>query len=226
MRRPPGPSPGYARVTRRGGKALPAIVAGLAAFIATGATADTVYLRNGRVIHAETTEVVDGNLVLSQYGGTVSIPLAAVDRVEKDDTSERRTREPASAAGAEPAATGVDAPEDVATANEPETGSPADLAVNAAGTPGHPWSKPEYWIERIVEVDDRIERVQAELDRLPYYSEVDQRVIISGQIMYFVAERARWETFMKRLQARRDELERGARRAGVPPGDLRAVRRR
>ena len=172
------------------------------------ATADTVYLKNGRVIHTARTRIENGMLVFSQHGGTVSIPMSAVERVERNTNVERAAAAPPESAAA--------------------TGSETALAPTGSrrASAAYPWDGAEYWAERLIEVDRRIERVENELDRLPAYSEVDQRVILSGQIMYFVAERAKWEGFHARLLNMRDELERSARKAGIAPGALRKARQR
>lgn len=197
--------------TTGGADLLRLVVFSIAAFagpvIATAA-ADTVYLKNGRVIHTEWTRVEDGMLVLSQHGGTVSIPLHTVDRVARDTNVESTAAIP---------------PESTA-ANLAEAAAVPAATPPAAAT--YPWDSVGYWAERLIEIDRRIERIEGELERLPVYSEVDQRVIISGQIMYFVAERAKWEGFHVRLVRLRDELERSARKAGIAPGALREARQR
>lgn len=76
--------------TFRAGSRLPSlfVAAGLClllAFSAGIAGADSIYLKNGRVIH--TTDVrVDGDQVLFlQHGSEQTIPLSLVDRIEKDE---------------------------------------------------------------------------------------------------------------------------------------------
>ena len=172
------------------------------------ATADTVYLKSGRVIHTAHTRVENGMLVFSQHGGTVSIPMSAVERVERNTNVEPTAAAP---------------PESVAAA-----GSETALAPKGPrrASAVYPWDAAEYWAERLIEIDRRIERVEGELDRLPAYRETDQRVIVSGQMMYFIAERAKWEGFHARLLNMRSELERSARKAGIAPGALRKARQR
>jgi len=207
--------------------------------------ADSIYLMNGRVIHTESVRIEGGNVIFRQYGGTVSIPRASVLRIERDATSSPPARraqpaaDPTEGLAAEPtgkvaapgaaaegshagvraagSAAGQEPPGESATGQEPPAGSaaPAD----------HPWETAAYWLEQLAAVDERIERVEAELARLPVYSELERRQIVSGQIMYFAAQRDKWEAFRERLQAQRRELERSARKAGILPGVLREARR-
>ena len=64
------------------------------------AGADTVYLKNGRVIHTARTRVENGMLVFSQLGGTVSIPMSAVERVERNTAVEPAPAAPPESAAA------------------------------------------------------------------------------------------------------------------------------
>ena len=191
------------------------------------AAADTIYLTNGRVIRSESVRVVGDLVIFRQFGGEVTIPAASVLRIVEDDEREETT------AAAEVAATGSptgDAPAVTASAasasNDPAT-VPTDSATGGApAVPGnnrsHESYQPEYWIERIRDTDERIERVQAELDRLPLYDEVDKRLLrFSGQALYFMRERERWDKVMRGLQQTRKQLTAGARRAGITPGALR-----
>ena len=93
--------------------------------------------------------------------------------------------------------------------------------TTATSEPATSLDTADYWIERINEVDARIERVQTELDRLPAYTATDKRLFFGGQIRYFIAEREKWESLMSSMQLRRGQLLRGARKASVTPGALR-----
>ena len=135
------------------------VIAALAVPAVAGA--DTVYLKNGRVIHTARARVENGMLVFSQLGGTVSIPMSAVERVERNTNVE-----PAAAA-----------PPESAAAAGPEAASVPTGSRRASAA--YPWDGAEYWGERLSEIDRRISRVENELDRLPAYSEVDQRVLLS-----------------------------------------------
>lgn len=186
------------------------------------AGADTIYLVNGRTIHTASAGVQDDRVVFRQFGGTVSIPLSQVLRIVKDNAVEGRVvrSDPTPGEGATVDPVGPASPAS-------DTG-PAATASGSGPTPGAGsaavggMSTAEYWIDRINQVDARIERVRAELDHLPLYSEADQRLFrFSGQIRYFIAERDKWERLMSGMQLRRRQLVNGARKAGITPGALR-----
>ncbi len=52
---------------------------------ASNASADSVYLKNGRVIRTASAHVDGQHVVFTQYGGEHSIPLSVVERVVVDD---------------------------------------------------------------------------------------------------------------------------------------------
>jgi len=170
----------------------------------TPAVADTIYLTNGRTIRTDSVRIEAGRVIFRQLGGEVSIPLDAVVKIVTDNETEEAGRPAYPATEAPPAAT-------------------ADRPPAAATTPAHPSNDAAYWIERITDVDGRIARVQSELDALPFYDEVDQRLLrFSGQARYFIAKREKWDAMMQRLQLTRKQLLHGARTAGITPGALRA----
>lgn len=198
----------------------------VAAFAASSVAADTIYLKSGRVIRTESVRIEGNKVVFSQYGGTLSIPLAAVERIEEDANvgpvarstqSVEEYRERAAARPGEPGAT--------PGASEVPTGAAQQVGAGAEAVPEDtevlPWETPEYWIEQIKEVDERIEVVEAQLDRVPTYTELEKRQFFGGNMLYWVAEREKWEGYLERFQARRDELLLSARKAGITPGQLR-----
>ena len=225
--------------------AIVALLTAIGLIAADGVVADTIYLVNGRVIHTESVRIEGGNVIFRQYGGSVSIPRASVLRIERDATSSpppRRAQpaaDPTQGLAAEPtgkvaapdaAAEGSDAgvrAAESAAGQEPPGGSAAgqEPPEGSAAPADRPWETAAYWLEQLAAVDERIERVEAELARLPVYSELERRQIVSGQIMYFAAQRDKWEAFRERLQSQRRELERSARKAGILPGVLREAHR-
>lgn len=58
------------------------------------AAADSIYLKNGRVIRTPRTEVVGDKLVFLQYGAEITIPMDLVDRIELDDQIEEAPSPP------------------------------------------------------------------------------------------------------------------------------------
>ena len=205
--------------------ALALVLASPTTLLATPGTAttDTIYLTSGRVIHTGSTRVADGHVHFSQFGGTVSIPLEQVERIVEDANVERATAPMVPDVHNVPAAPAAPSAPMVPTSETtPGTSATATASTPANATPSQPWDQPEYWISRIKEVDQRIARVQSELDRLPNYDDVEQRMFrFSGQVMHFVAERKKWEGFLRQLQLSRRQLLEGARKAGIAPGALR-----
>jgi hypothetical protein len=190
------------RRARKPLRALAGILVGTTTILAPAAplAADTIYLANGRVIHTESARIEENRVVFRQFGGEVSIPRAAVARVVGDDKVERVSEK----------------------APGPLRDAGSGVAVVVPEAPSHASQNPEYWIERIQDVDERIARVEAELARLPSYDEVDRRLLrFSGQALYFMAERDKWEAMLRDFQATRRGLLEAARRAGITPGALR-----
>jgi hypothetical protein len=169
------------------------------------AVADSIFLTNGRVIHTEHARVEGDRVVFRQYGGEVSIPRSAVLRIVDNDEAERsEARQPAATA---------------------RTAGAAALATSDA--PAHPSEDVDYWAKLIRDVDGRIARAQAEIDRLPHYDAADRFILrYSGQALYFMAEHDKWEAMLRSFKLTRRQLLEGARKAGVTPGALRDALRR
>ena len=53
--------------------------------VASATLADTIHMKNGRIIRTAETRIVDDRVVFTQFGKEVSIPLSLVDRVVEDD---------------------------------------------------------------------------------------------------------------------------------------------
>lgn len=60
------------------------LVSGLCFVVGAPAHGDSIYLKNGRVIHSDDVRVDDDRVVFRQLGGYQSIPLALVERIEED----------------------------------------------------------------------------------------------------------------------------------------------
>ena len=85
------------------------------AFSSTGARADSVYLKNGRVIHNVQTRIEGERLVIIKDGAELAFPLSWVDRVEKAEVTASAPR-----------------PATEERANEPESPAPRSGAESAA----------------------------------------------------------------------------------------------
>ena len=207
------------------------------------ASADSIYLKNGRVIHCDWTRVEGEYLVFGQYGGEVKIPLHAVERVEDDSETEPA---PAPTPSQEEyraelvkryAEAGLSSP----VRDQPGEGARAAGGAESAGggasregtaqqatavgsRPGE-WRNlspdtREYWQLRMAEAEEKIVRVEAEIDRLPEYNHLEER-ILDGRILWVVQEKERLAAWVSDLRADLMTIREDARKAGIPPGWLR-----
>ena len=185
------------------------VAASLVALAAAAvAAADTIYLKNGRVIRTKSA-VIDGDRVLfTQYGHPVAIPLAQVERVVEDeyeDPAPLPARPAPEPAGQTPPAAGV----------------PAAASATAADQPVDPEETREYW-------QNRVRAIYAGQEAL----EIQMRELRREERAFLFSHRSTAPTRRKieDVQARLDELEqampnlrREARRKGIPAGWLRVT---
>jgi hypothetical protein len=204
-------------------------------FFGSTANADTIYLKNGRVIHCERTRVEGEHLVFSQYGGEVKIPLEAVDRVETDSAVEAA---PAPTLSQEEYRAELVKRYAEAGLSSPVRGSPDGTGgggnIVREGTvapvttaPGSPknWrdlspDTREYWQLRMAEVHEQIARVEAEIDRLPEYNHLEEK-ILDGRILWVVQRKEQLEAHVRELRSDLLVVREDARKSGIPPGWLR-----
>jgi len=72
----------------------------------------------------------------------------------------------------------------------------------------------------VAEVEDQKARVGAEIDRLPEYNHLEEK-ILDGRILWVVQEKERLEALLLDLQADLITVREDARKSGIPPGWLR-----
>ena len=82
----------------------------IALTVANAATADTIYLKNGRSILSSQVRVEGDRVIFLQYGGEVSIPMSMVDRIVTDAEVEPEGTPPPPPA-ADPSPADPEAPE-------------------------------------------------------------------------------------------------------------------
>ncbi len=203
------------------GIALALLVCGLAA----DAEADTVYMKNGRIIHSSAVRVEGDRVFVRLYQGEVAFPLDKVERIVEDDEVETSSTRP-SGAGTEPTAGDPEAgvvDADAAAGDDPAaaSGTP-DTAAGGAPAAGDPAADPQgppepapeetrqYWQNRIIPLNQQLERMDAELASLRSRTGAD----VQAQVGRIEAQR-------ERVQSQLDEIFREGRRLGVPPGWLR-----
>jgi hypothetical protein len=213
----------------------------LCVLVGSAAGADSIYLKNGRVIHCEWTRVEGEYLVFGQYGGEVKIPLDTVERVEEDSEREPAPtptlsqREYRAALVRRYAEAGLSSP----VQNPAGSGRGGEGGGGAGGAGGgtanddvadrsrtEDWRNlspdtHEYWQLRVAEIKDRKAKVEAQINRLPEYTEVEEK-ILDGRILWVVQERERLEAVLLNLQADHMTVRDDARKAGIPPGWLRS----
>ncbi|HEU4400995.1 MAG TPA: tetratricopeptide repeat protein [Candidatus Polarisedimenticolia bacterium] len=107
-----------------GASALPALGLVLCVIAVTPAAADVVHLKNGASIVAETIEEKGDDLVIKQRGGTIVVPRAQVERIERDAAAGPETPP---AAGTESTAGSGGAGAGGATAARPAPSSREDI---------------------------------------------------------------------------------------------------
>ena len=177
--------------------ALTFVVATVALLVAGAATADTIYLKNGRVIQSSLVRVVGDRVIFVQYAGEVSIPLSVVDRIVEDASVEP--------AGTPPLAQPV--------ADEAEEAA----AAEAEDAPEE--QTRDYWQEQVRSI--AAERVQVEL-QIEDLRRTERAFLFSHRST--AETRQAIEDAQARLAELDEEmsaLEGEARRLQVPPGWLR-----
>ncbi len=179
----------------------------IALSIAGAAFADTIYLKNGRIIRSAQVRTEGDRVFFTQYGGEVSLPLELVDRIEKD-------------ASAEPAPTTGPAPGPIETAEPTEGAGESDAEGEAEEAPEE--QTQEYWQERVLSLEAERQQVQ---DQIADLRRTEQAFLFSHRST--ADTRRQIEEAQQRLTELDEEyrnLQTEARRAGVPAGWLRAPR--
>lgn len=177
------------------------LAATVVALLVGPATADTIYLKNGRVLRSSSVRQEGEKIIFVQYGSEQAIPLAMVDRIEKDEN-------------VEPEPT-------VATEPEPEAQDTSDQAAagTAEGAEVAPEQTQEYWQNAVRAIQD--ERAQVELTIGDLRRE-EQAFLFSHRST--AQTRQGIENAQRRLaelDQQMSDLEDQARRLNVPPGWLR-----
>ena len=180
----------------------------LAVALPSLAAADSIHLKNGRVIRTPRTEVVGDKLVFLQYGAEITIPMNLVDRIETDAEMEEAPSPPRSAmTQADDSAADSDGDEDAAEDGE-------DDEVPAEDTRA-------YWRARVEEIAAERAALQAQIVD---YRREERAFLFSHRST--ADTRHKIEAAQERLaelDVQMQELRRDARRQGIPPGWLRGT---
>ena len=191
------------------GTLLLVVIITVAGFAATSAAADTVYLKNGRVMRSSMVRVEGDRVYVRLYGGEVSFPMSMVERIEEDNLGEPPpTVVPVPApAPDDPSADPADPSQDDPA--DPSPGDPAQAGADpAADSP--PEQTRDYWQNRLQPLKDELERLDGVLVQL----RSSNAAAVQPQINRAEASRGR-------AVAQIDVIMAEARRLGVPAGWLR-----
>lgn len=172
-----------------------AFVVGLAA----DAAADTIYLKNGRTFRTISARVEGDRLIFIQYNGEVSIPMALVDRIEKDEN-------------VGPAGTPTPPPGTEAAPDEPVEGEPEPGDVP-------PQQTRQYWQDRVRTIVSDREEVEMQIEDL---RRTERAFLFSHRSTAQVRQEMEdAEARLVELDEEMRDVEAEARGLGVPAGWLR-----
>ncbi len=173
-------------------------------FVVITATADTIYLKNGREIRTSSATVDGDRVRFTQFGQPVAIPMSEVERIVEDDYQDPEPqRRPVAAA-----------PETQPPAG---TGGPEVVAPIADAIP--PEETREYWQDRVRAVESERLALQQELVTL---RRTEKALFLGLYQAHYM--RPQLDDVLARIEANEralPELRREARRLGVPAGWLR-----
>jgi len=206
--------------------ALTVVLVGAFALGAADAHADTVYMKNGRIITSESVRVEGDRVIIQLLDGQVAIPLSLVDHIVEDDAVEGprslvpiadalvNPNDPDDPANQGDASTGDPSQDDptVSDPSEGDPGPPADPVVVPDPAPAQPAPAPEetreYWQNRVQPLKDQIAGFEREINRLGS----------GGTSADVLLQIQRLEINRDRVQDRLDAVRLDARRSGIPAG--------
>jgi len=189
---------------------LPATIAlaVLLSLVAAPAAADTIHMKNGRVITSSSVRVEGDHVYIRLLGGEVRLPLSLIDRIVVDEAIEEPAsvvpgREPASAPNS-PAGQGAPAPGD--PRDPAGQGDPAEEADPEAPGP----ETRQYWENLLDPLNEELAGIDSDLQRYRRRTGSDAE----ASILRLVAERGG-------VQAQINTILQDGRRLGVPSDWLR-----
>ena len=200
----------------------------VSATLVNSASADTVYLKNGRTIHSSIVRVEEDRVVVKQYDGLVAFPRDLVDRVEENDRVEPGGYVPpqpepefdevlegdAAVEGDAPAegAAGAEGATPEEGAAQPEEGQAADGPAAQPDPPEDPKRDQAYWQGRLRPIFSQIDR--AESERREYVQLARTSAEAQRQL-------DRLDRHLADLEAQAEAIRTEARHLNVPAGWLR-----
>jgi len=178
--------------------------------LAASAVADTIYLKNGRVIRTSETRIEGDRVVFQQFGGEVTIPMSQIERIEEDES-----REPEPLPVRQPPSSG--------SAGDPDDPNAPDPAVDPddpnAPDAEDPRMEREYWQGQLGTIQAEREQLNTRLEELNR----EERAFLFSRRSTADTRRRIEETNARLAELDQEEtdLRAEARRLGVPPGWLR-----
>ena len=172
------------------------------------AAADTIYLKNGRIIRTSSATVEGDRVLFTQFGHPIAIPLSEVDRVEEDEYED-------------PSATPVREAPVAGTAPQTPTSIAPAPGADAAPSPD-PEETKECWQSRVRAINSEAVSLDLQMKQL---RRVERAFLFSHRST--ADTRRQIDDLEARIDANQralPELRREARRQGVPPGWLRLPR--
>jgi hypothetical protein len=195
--------------------------------LAKSVRADTVYLKNGRVIHSSIVRVEDDRVVVKQYEGLVAFPRELVDHVEENDRVEPGgfvPPQPEAPFEEEQAGTSAEGdqadegatPEEGAAPDEgaaqSDEGQAGDEEAAQADAPEDPRRDEAYWQSRLQPIFSQMDRAEGE--RREYETLAQTSAEAQRQL-------DRIDRQLADLERQAEAIRSEARSLGVPPGWLR-----
>jgi hypothetical protein len=166
------------------------------------ATADTIYMKTGRVIKSAQTRVEGDRVYFTQYGGEVSVPLDLVDRIVEDQATEPPALPPAPM----PVQTEADAGTEETTPAAEGDEVPSDQTQ-------------EFWQDRVRSIEAERTQVNLQIEDL---KRTERAFLFShrstSETRQSIEEA---EARLKELDQEYSDLQAEARRLSIPAGWLR-----
>jgi len=193
------------------------VLAGVAA--APTLAADSIYLKNGRVIRTSSAEIVGDRVMFTQFGHPIAIPMSEVDRIVDDDYEDPvATPSAAQPEAATPMPSAAGRPAGGGVPGAPHLPVAAGAAVDTPSATDPEQTK-DYW-------QDRVRSIHADGELLALQMQDVRR--IERAFLFSHRSTADIRRRKERLQARIDAnaaafpaLRTEARRRKIPPGWLR-----
>ncbi|MCH7825870.1 MAG: hypothetical protein IH849_13805 [Acidobacteria bacterium] len=186
------------------------LAVGMLAAVAVASTlaADSIYLKNGRVIRTSAVEIVGDRVLFIQFGHPVAIPMSQVDRIVEDDYED-------------PIVTPASPQPEAAAPPSPAT---ASTGPGTAGTPrapaaADPEQTKDYWQERVRAIHAEATMLALQMQNL---RRIERAFLFSHRSTAEI--RRRKEDLQARVDANDNALpalRTEARRKGIWPGWLR-----